>query len=53
MRWRAHYNPKVVQLEGGDGPDANRKRVNNVFQMLGKVYRVEVNIFALTVAYDH
>ncbi|KZP12069.1 hypothetical protein FIBSPDRAFT_870562, partial [Athelia psychrophila] len=39
-RWRATYSPKVVQLEGAE-EDANTKKVNNVFQMLGRVYKVE------------
>jgi len=39
-RWKAHYSPKVVQLAGAE-EDANTKKINNVFQMLGRVYRIE------------
>ncbi|KAF7978347.1 hypothetical protein HWV62_989 [Athelia sp. TMB] len=39
-RWKAHYNPKIVQLEGAE-EDANTKKINNVFQMLSRVYKVE------------
>jgi hypothetical protein len=40
VRWRAHYDPKVVHLEKTH--DKEEKKVSNVFQMMARVYRVEV-----------
>jgi len=40
VRWRAHFNPKSIELKDPNNEPHTRK-VTNVFQMASKVYRVE------------